>query len=79
MTIKKLTEDIKEIIEKTHNKLEVAISNDVYETIEKSIDDIDDKLTEQYGNIYDKIDKIEDDIRDLREKLGEILTILYSR
>ena len=50
-------------------------TNEVYE----AIDNAHEKLSQENEAILEKIDKIEDDIRDLREKLGEILTILYSR
>jgi predicted nuclease with TOPRIM domain len=77
MTSKQLSEKFDQFSVEIESRIE-SVTDDTHEIYE-AIENAHEKLSQENEAILEKIDKIEDDIRDLREKLGEILTILYSR
>jgi uncharacterized coiled-coil DUF342 family protein len=54
--------------------IDLGTIHDALETIEEE----QDKLKDAIDTIAQEQDKLKDDIKDIREKLGEILTILHS-
>ena len=81
--------NLTDIVEKETTELSNEIDN-LKENIEGWIDDLRNSLQGEsshidLGTIHDSIetlaqeqDELKDEIKDIREKLGEILTILYS-
>ena len=81
--------NLTDIVEKETTELSNEIDN-LKENIEGWIDDLRNSLQGEsshidLGTIHDSIetlaqeqDKLKDEIKDIREKVGEILTILYS-
>jgi chromosome segregation ATPase len=80
--------NLTDIVEKETTDISNDITN-LKDNIEDWIDDSRTTLQESFSNEFDTIndaintiaeeqDKLKDDIKDIREKLGEILTILHS-
>lgn len=77
MTSKQLSEKIDQIHVEIEGRLDRI--DDCTLEIYEAIDNAHEKLSQENEAILEKIDNIKDDIEDLRLKLGEILTILYSQ
>jgi hypothetical protein len=81
MTTKQLINDVRDIVTEVIEKETADISYDITnlkDNVEDWIDDSRTGIIDAIDTIAQEQDKLKDDIKDIREKLGEILTILHS-